>query len=126
MSHPGDHHHEQDPALEQEHEDDDAELNEEDVVEVVEDEGDEGMDEDDDDNDKYDGEIVIGAPMPGEEEEMEQMLEDNTLGATCRSNPSLAYLTRQHYIPTTRRYSLLLFTHLSPTHHWQFQEEKTT
>jgi hypothetical protein len=79
---------EQDPEHEHEHdhdEDEDAELNDEDVVEVIEDEGDEPMD-DDDDNDKYDGEIVIGAPMPGEEEEMEQMMEDNTLGATCRSS----------------------------------------
>jgi ribosome assembly protein SQT1 len=71
-----------DPEEEQDHE-----LNDEDIVEVIEDEGDEPMDdEDDDDNEKYDGEIVIGAPMPGEEEElanMEQMMEDNTLGSTC-------------------------------------------
>jgi hypothetical protein len=76
--------HELDPEEEQDHE-----LNDEDIVEVIEDEGDEPMDdEDDDDNEKYDGEIVIGAPMPGEEEElanMEQMMEDNTLGSTCMS-----------------------------------------
>jgi ribosome assembly protein SQT1 len=76
--------HELDPEEEQDHE-----LNDEDIVEVIEDEGDEPMDdEDDDDNEKYDGEIVIGAPMPGEEEElanMEQMMEDNTLGSTCQS-----------------------------------------
>lgn len=84
--------HELDPEEEQDHE-----LNDEDIVEVIEDEGDEPMDdeddepmdeEDDDDNKEYDGEIVIGAPMPGEEEElanMEQMMEDNTLGSTCES-----------------------------------------
>jgi len=82
MSHS--HEHDSDP------EEQDHELNEEDVVEVIDDEGDEPMDDDDDDdNEKYDGEIVIGAPMPGEEEEleqMEQMMEDNTLGATCTSS----------------------------------------
>jgi len=77
--------HELDPEEEQDHE-----LNDEDIVEVIDDEGDEPMDDedDDDDNENYDGEIVIGAPMPGEEEElanMEQMMEDNTLGATCES-----------------------------------------
>jgi ribosome assembly protein SQT1 len=81
--------HELDPEEEQDHE-----LNDEDIVEVIDDEGDEPMDDydddddDDEDNEKYDGEIVIGAPMPGEEEElanMEQMMEDNTLGATCES-----------------------------------------
>lgn len=77
--------HELDPEEEQDHE-----LNDEDIVEVIDDEGDEPMDDedDDDDNENYDGEIVIGAPMPGEEEElanMEQMMEDNTLGATCMS-----------------------------------------
>jgi ribosome assembly protein SQT1 len=84
MSHPE----EMDPHHQHEEEDEqDHELNEDDVVEVVEDEGDEPMDDDDEDNDKYDGEIVIGAPMPGEEEEleqMEQMMEDNTLGMTCK------------------------------------------
>jgi hypothetical protein len=70
---------------EHEHEEDDHELAEDDVVEVVEDFGDEPMDDDDDDdNEKYDGEIVIGAPQPGEEEAME-MMEDNTMGATCKS-----------------------------------------
>jgi ribosome assembly protein SQT1 len=81
--------HELDPEEEQDHE-----LNDEDIVEVIDDEGDEPMDDyddddDDDDNERYDGEIVIGAPMPGEEEElanMEQMMEDNTLGATCEFN----------------------------------------
>lgn len=82
----------QNPAHDQELEDDDPQLEDEDIVEVHEDEGDgdQPMDEDDDDddNEKYDGEIVIGAPMPGEEEalaDMEQMYEDNTLGSTCRS-----------------------------------------
>lgn len=79
MSHPGDLEHE---------EDDNAQLNDEDIVEVHEDNDDDQPmdDEDDDDNEKYDGEIVIGAPMPGEEEalaDMENMYEDNTLGSTC-------------------------------------------
>lgn len=88
MSHPDptrpEHEHE-----EHEDQDQDPQLNEEDIVEVHEDDDDTMMDEDDDDdedNSKYDGEIVIGAPMPGEEEElaaMEAMHEDNTLGATC-------------------------------------------
>lgn len=58
--------------------DDSAQIQDEDIVEVVEDDGDEPMDEDDDDgddgegnaNDKYDGEIVIGAPSNPEEEAM--------------------------------------------------------
>lgn len=84
MSHPDDA--SRNPAHEEEgEEEDDAQLNEEDIVEVHEDDDDQPMDEDDDDNEKYDGEIVIGAPMPGEEEAMENMYEDNTLGATCKS-----------------------------------------
>jgi len=79
MSNP--HQHELDPEHQHE-EEDEHELAEDDVVEVVEDFGDEPMDDDDDDNEKYDGEIVIGAPQPGEEEAME-MMEDNTMGATC-------------------------------------------
>jgi ribosome assembly protein SQT1 len=65
-------------------------LEEEDIIEVVEDEGEgyEPMDDDDDDNAKYDGEIVIGAPMPGEEgyedEEMGERVEreDNSWGVS--------------------------------------------
>jgi hypothetical protein len=84
---------------EHEHEEDDHELAEDDVVEVVEDFGDEPMDDDDDDdNEKYDGEIVIGAPQPGEEEAME-MMEDNTMGATCGSQAFPGALTR----PSTER-----------------------
>ena len=75
------HQHDLDPEHQHE-EEDEHELAEDDVVEVVEDFGDEPMDDDDDDNEKYDGEIVIGAPQPGEEEAME-MMEDNTMGATC-------------------------------------------
>lgn len=48
----------------------DAQLQEDDVVEIVEDDGDIPMDEDDDDNDKYDAEIIIGGPGPGEEDLM--------------------------------------------------------
>lgn len=78
---------------EHEHEphDDEDHLEEEDIIEVVEDEGDEPMDDDDDDNDKYDGEIIIGAPMPGEEEEMmrdmenQVVQEDNSWGASGES-----------------------------------------
>lgn len=76
------------PVNEEEVEDDvDSQLNEEDIVEVHEDDDDQPMDDDDDDNEKYDGEIVIGAPMPGEEEAMENMYEDNTLGSTCKCKP---------------------------------------
>ena len=87
-----------------EHEEDDAHLEEEDIVEVVEDDDDDvPMDEDNDgdandngegyesdgDNAKYDGEIVIGAPV-GEEEEAEYeeyqrqqaRAEDNSWGAS--------------------------------------------
>ena len=88
-----------DPAHEEDLEDEEVRLDDEDIVEVHEDDGDQPMDEDDDDddeggdgdsdgnNDKYDGEIVIGAPQPGEEEalaDMERMYEDNTLGSTCK------------------------------------------
>jgi hypothetical protein len=82
-------------AMSHEHEhephDDEDHLEEEDIIEVVEDEGDEPMDDDDDDNDKYDGEIIIGAPMPGEEEEMMRDMEnqvgqeDNSWGASGES-----------------------------------------
>ena len=83
MSHP--HEHEDEPA-----QDEDAQLEEEDVIEVVEDSGDEPMDDDEDDNRQYDGEIIIGAPMPGEEgydgEDMpmddEITHEDNSWGAS--------------------------------------------
>lgn len=80
------------PHADEELEDDDPQLEDEDIVEVHEDDDDQPMDEDDDDddNEKYDGEIVIGAPMPGEEEalaDMEQMYEDNTLGSTCMFLP---------------------------------------
>ena len=105
--------HELDPEEEQDHE-----LNDEDIVEVIDDEGDEPMDDDDDDddNDKYDGEIVIGAPMPGEEEElanMEQMMEDNTLGATCES--TFTYYRGEHglTVSITRRGSI--YIHNLPT-----------
>jgi ribosome assembly protein SQT1 len=80
------------------HEDDqDAHLDEEDIVEVHEDDdGDVPMDDEDEgyesdgDNAKYDGEIVIGAPANAEEEEeyarMEQdaqrAAEDNSWGAS--------------------------------------------
>lgn len=74
MSHPHEH--------EDEH--DDAQLEEEDIVEVHDDDGqeyDEPMDEDegyesDGDNAKYDGEIVIGAPANAEEEEEYARMED--------------------------------------------------
>ena len=79
---------------------DDVQLQDEDVVEVHEDDGEEFMDEDiegefqadeegyesDGDNAKYDGEIVIGAPMPGEEEAMaleQGYREDNSWGVSC-------------------------------------------
>lgn len=76
-------------------EEDDVQLAEDDVVEVVEDDGpgDEPMS--DDEFGGYDGEIVIGAPAPGEEEEYmrsiekgEDMgdvetMEDNSWSATC-------------------------------------------
>lgn len=81
MSHNEEHDHEHGHQHEQEQENEEF-LGEEDVIEVHEDDGDEPMD-DDDDNAQYDGEIVIGAPMPGEEEEMELMQEDNSLGASC-------------------------------------------
>ncbi|KAL7424092.1 60S ribosomal subunit assembly or modification protein [Cryptotrichosporon argae] len=70
---------------EQDH--DHADLDAEDVVEVVEDDGDGDvgmeMDDDDDDNAQYDGEIVIGAPMPGEEEAYYAEMEDNSWGAVA-------------------------------------------
>ena len=69
-----------------EHEDEDAQLDEEDIVEVHEDDGDEPMDEDDDGNDGqgYDGEIVIGAPTAAEEEELMREIrnEDTSWGAS--------------------------------------------
>jgi hypothetical protein len=104
--------HELDPEEEQDHE-----LNDEDIVEVIEDEGDEPMDDDDDDdNEKYDGEIVIGAPMPGEEEElanMEQMMEDNTLGSTCQSTFHVNRVESGLRISITRRGSI--YIHNLPT-----------
>lgn len=54
---------------------DDVQLAEEDVVEVVEDDGPAGEPMSDDDFDGYDGEIVIGAPAPGEEEEYMRSIE---------------------------------------------------
>jgi ribosome assembly protein SQT1 len=82
-----------------EHEDEDAHLEEEDIVEVVEDDDeDQPMDEDNDngegyesdgDNAKYDGEIVIGAPVGAEEEaeyeeyqRQQARAEDNSWGAS--------------------------------------------
>jgi ribosome assembly protein SQT1 len=42
-------------------------------------------DDDDEDNSKYDGEIIIGAPGPGEEGyEDEEVHEDNSWGATSK------------------------------------------
>lgn len=89
-----------------EHEEDDAHLSEDDIVEIHDDDdGDEPMDEDegefvndgeesDGDNAKYDGEIVIGEPQPGEEqEEWERMQaeaagrEDNSWGVTGEASP---------------------------------------
>lgn len=54
----------------------DPQLQEDDVVEIVEDDGEIPMDEDDDDNDKYDAEIIIGGPGPGEEDFMMDEEED--------------------------------------------------
>jgi hypothetical protein len=73
-------------------------------------------DDDDDDNEKYDGEIVIGAPMPGEEEElanMEQMMEDNTLGSTCQSTFHVNRVESGLRISITRRGSI--YIHNLPT-----------
>jgi hypothetical protein len=53
----------------------DVQLTEDDVVEVVEDDGPAGEPMSDDDFDGYDGEIVIGAPAPGEEEEYMRSIE---------------------------------------------------
>ena len=89
-----------------EHDEDDTHLSPDDVIEVHEDEeGDEPMDEDGDeyesdgDNAKYDGEIIIGAPGPGEEEAMMEEMgvrEDNSWGVVGRSHsnplPTLAHL----------------------------------
>ncbi|WVQ85788.1 hypothetical protein IAT38_007955 [Cryptococcus sp. DSM 104549] len=85
---------------EHDHEHDDPQLNDEDIVEVLEDDGDAPMDEDDDGEDslqlvpddgtgEYDGEIVIGGPMPGEEDEMMEdgeegeKRDDNSWAATA-------------------------------------------
>ncbi|WVO20315.1 uncharacterized protein IAS62_001609 [Cryptococcus decagattii] len=54
----------------------DPQLQEDDVVEIVEDDGEIPMDEDDDDNAKYDAEIIIGGPGPGEEDFMMDEEED--------------------------------------------------
>ncbi|TYJ51323.1 hypothetical protein B9479_008109 [Cryptococcus floricola] len=78
-------------SAQEDHQEQDQQINDEDIVEVVEDDGDDiGMDSDSDgDNDKYDGEIIIGGPGPGEEDEMmmeeeegegEQQREDNSVG----------------------------------------------
>jgi ribosome assembly protein SQT1 len=80
-------------------EDEEFSLNDEDIVEVHDDSGDdEPMDDDDDDDDDggaqdYGGEIVVGAPQPGEEEELMGeggVREDNSWGATseCSSSQS--------------------------------------
>ncbi|ORY35834.1 WD40-repeat-containing domain protein [Naematelia encephala] len=70
-----------------EHEEEDPVLQDEDIVEVYNEEDDDNvpMDEDDDDNAQYDGEIIIGGPGPGEEEEMMDMErhEDNSWGVTA-------------------------------------------
>jgi ribosome assembly protein SQT1 len=80
-------------------EDEEFSLNDEDIVEVHDDSGDdEPMEDDDDDDDDggaqdYGGEIVVGAPQPGEEEELMGeggVREDNSWGATseCSSSQS--------------------------------------
>jgi ribosome assembly protein SQT1 len=71
----------------QEEEEDESQLQEEDIVEVYEDDDDHPMDEDDDeDNSKYDGEIIIGGPGPGEDDDMgdEIQMEDNSWASTCK------------------------------------------
>jgi len=71
-----------------EHDENDVQLNEDDVVEIVEDDGPGGEPMDDDDEfGGYDGEIVIGGPGP-DDEDMEGMedvdqIEDNSWGASC-------------------------------------------
>jgi ribosome assembly protein SQT1 len=82
-------------AHESDTEQDDSELNPEDVIEVVEDDGDEPMDDDDEDNENYDGEIIIGGPGPGEEDEyMDEEVhgEDNSWGASGMPSPYQLYL----------------------------------
>lgn len=93
-----------------EEEEDEPQLNEEDIVEVHEDDDDQPMDDDDDedhamdgqdddeDNSKYDGEIVIGAPQPGEEEAL-AALDDNTLGATSLHSQSVFTLSVHPLFP---------------------------
>ncbi|ORX41143.1 WD40-repeat-containing domain protein [Kockovaella imperatae] len=73
-----------DPEHEHEELDEDAQLEEEDIVEVHEDDGDEPMDEDEDDDREYDGEIVIGGPANEEEEQMMRDFEaeDNAWGGS--------------------------------------------
>lgn len=72
----------QDPSHRPDAEDEEPNLDEDDIIEVHEDEGDEPMDDDDEDNTGYDGEIIIGGPGPGEEEDMETLREDNSWGVS--------------------------------------------
>ncbi|OWZ73986.1 hypothetical protein AYX14_00473 [Cryptococcus neoformans] len=77
----------------------DAQLQEDDVVEIVEDDGDIPMDEDDDDNDKYDAEIIIGGPGPGEEdlmmneEDEGEQRADNSWGVNALHNQQQSIFT---------------------------------
>ena len=126
-----------------EEEEDDPQLNEEDIVEVHEDDDDQPMDDDDDedhamdgqdddeDNSKYDGEIVIGAPQPGEEEAL-AALDDNTLGATCTSALVRSYLEVRHMADFREQHFTVnqslpsRSTPYSPTHLWQCLAVRTT
>ncbi|KAL1409117.1 60S ribosomal subunit assembly or modification protein [Vanrija albida] len=88
---------------------DDATLDADDALEIVEDDGaGEPMVDDDDDYEGagYDGEIVIGAPMPGEEDELmgegaEEQLEDNSISATSvhKENQSIFALSLHPAFP---------------------------